>query len=715
MRADGSLGEDELFETLQADGASFQLEIAGISGPWGVRRVSFQERLSRPFAAVVEAVLSEGTAPEADQLLGRLFALEITRGGETRNVRGLVRQASASNRNGVTQIQLHLVPSIWRLGLGMDTRTHDATTIPDLVTLVVDEHLGPGVVDVDHQLSRVYETHEFLVQYRESALSFLSRWMEQEGLFFFSSTRGDREVLTLVDSLTNLPVACAGTNGEVVHQGPEATDRPEILSGLQRTREVGVTAVIIAGYDWTNPALEVCAKNTATSEIDPPAWVYDHANAVTFHRYDGQQYLHNSAQRAAELRSEALHAMRETWTARSNLISAQPGHVLTVVGSPEGEFDGEYMITGAESIGIADENLHGSWINRLVLVPTSAPFRPPLETPRPIVSGPETATVVGPKENDDIHTDVHGRVQVHFHWDRRRDRGNGNVSCWVRAQHAWAGPGFGTLFLPRVGMEVVVNFLGGNPDSPIITGCLYNGRNRTGVQLPAEKTVSTIRTDSNGEPGFNELKFDDDAGHESISIHAQKNMSEAIENDHSSRVGRDQSATIGRDQNVNIAGNQNIVIGRNETPGPLANPGAGLDIAGEYDLKVSSKMTVSVGESSKLIIDGSTITLETSKKFELKVGDSTITIDRTSITGKSATIMLQAGEGPRSVLKLDGDADLKGGRQVHIHKDNSALTLREGNAALEGPVVGVTGDTSVTIAGGGGQAEFSGGEVALNA
>src|SRR5690606_2699053 len=195
-------------------------------------------------------------------------------------------------------------------------------------------------------------------------------------------------------------------------------------------------------------------------------------------------------------------------------VSAQPGHVFELQGADL--HDDRYVIVAMSSTGTAGEN-GGEYTNSLRVIPTRMPYRPP-PIERPMMPGPETATVVGP-EGEEIYTDKHGRIKVQFHWDRQGQR-NAQSSAWIRVSQAWAGPGWGFLFIPRIGMEVIVSFLGGDPDRPIVTGCVYNGSNPTPYTLPDEKTKSTIKTNSSlGGGGSNELRFEDKKGSEEVYIH----------------------------------------------------------------------------------------------------------------------------------------------------------------------------------------------------
>jgi type VI secretion system secreted protein VgrG len=300
----------------------------------------------------------------------------------------------------------------------------------------------------------------------------------------------------------------------------------------------------------------------------------------------------------------------------------------------------------------------------------------------------------------------------------------------------WAGPSWGTWFLPRVGMEVVVEFLDGNPDRPLVTGCVYNSQNPPPYPLPDEKTKSTIKSNSSkGGGGFNEFRFEDAKGSEEIFLHAQKDLNEVIRNDMSTSVGHDQSLvvhndrskqvkgyetiTINKDRMTTIDGSESITIkgslnmvvlggankGKAGDPSPL---GVGVDVTGEYNIKASSKFTVTVG-ASKLIMDTSSIALETSAKISLTVGGSSITLVPAQIDVASATVVAAGGKAA-SVLKLDGDADLKGGGKVLVHKGGSELLL-DGAAAMKGSTATVTGEALAELKGA--PAKVTGGDVTI--
>src|SRR5690606_20946379 len=217
-----------------------------------------------------------------------------------------------------------------------------------------------------------------------------------------------------------------------------------------------------------------------------------------------------------------------------------PAHMFELVGTDE--HDDRYLILGIDARLSTDEN-GGELQTSMDVIRAKTPYRPPAPR-RPVVPGPETATVVGPP-GEEIHTDRHGRVKVQFHWDRQGQR-NEHSSAWIRVTQGWAGTGWGFMFIPRIGMEVVVSFLGGDPDRPIVTGCVYNGANTPPYPLPDEKTKSTIKTKSSvGDDGSNELRFEDKAGSEEVYIHAQRDFNEVVKHNHSTSVKANQSNSVG--------------------------------------------------------------------------------------------------------------------------------------------------------------------------
>src|SRR6185503_18001623 len=249
---------------------------------------------------------------------------------------------------------------------------------------------------------------------------------------------------------------------------------------------------------------------------DPVLEDYDHTDAVAIYDYSGRAYGANDASTQAQMRAERLDLDRQAWTMRSTVLTAQPGKILELTGCPDGALDGRrYLIVSLQASGEATEGANGGYENSMHCVPVDVPYRPARKTPRPIALGPTTAIVTGPS-GEEIHTDEHGRIKVQFHWDRLGKKDE-KSSCWIRVSQIWAGGAWGAVFLPRIGHEVVVDFLEGDPDRPLVVGSVYHGTNVPPYALPAEKTKSTIKSNSSsGGGGFNEIRFEDKKGSEEI-------------------------------------------------------------------------------------------------------------------------------------------------------------------------------------------------------
>jgi type VI secretion system secreted protein VgrG len=510
--------------------------------------------------------------------------------------------------------------------------------------------------------------------------------MEQEGIFWFFADGEDGEKLILADGMDGLPFGRSSHDGRVPHRGAMAAGTAESVFDLHHAEELGPTSATIREYDWTNPSLDITAQQSSDSPLDPAPEVYDHTDAVSFHWYDGRQYGHHTASRAAQIRLEHLTLMRQRWSMHGNVLTAMPGHVLRVEGAPQGDLDGSYMIVRVESGGVATEGGTGTWVNSLVVVPTSVPYRSSPSTPRPVVPGPETATVVGP-DGQEIHTDEHGRVKVHFHWDRVRGRTDAESSCWIRVAQNWAGAGFGTFFLPRIGMEVVVSFLGGNPERPLVTGCVYNGANASPASpLPAKKTQSVIRTKSSlNSDGYNELRFEDEAGREFVSLHAQRNLLERVLHDHRTHVGHNQRNQVDNDQEITVHGNRTRTIDGDET----------IVVKGTRDARIGEDG----GDDKLWVINNQEVQIDGNRTLEVAFGDTIHVrgIRQDTVDG-GITTTVQHG-GVRQTINSGGWTMTTTGNVSHTVTGGMIVDTSDGITMNAGANVSIDGATGVEVSG----------------
>ncbi|MEQ8724024.1 MAG: type VI secretion system tip protein TssI/VgrG [Sandaracinaceae bacterium] len=625
---------------------TFLLEVAGLDGQWGVISVSLQESLNSIPSAQIRARYDGH--PERSDLLLAEAKLTVERGEQLREFKGLVFHARIQEGDEDSEVTFQLAPAATYLAHKVNNRIHQNLTVVEAIIETYKGMLGPLQRSVDESnLQRTYEKREYNVQYQESNLSFLSRLAEEEGIFWFFDYEGDKEVLVLADAVAGLAQARANDGGEAPYH-PDSRQAPdgESVTQVNRDEVIGATDVVVRGWDWTNPALDVVAEQTGRGDAEPATEIYDHTDALIVHDYRDEQYKGNTARIQAQLRAERLDLDRKHWSMNANVVSAHPGRTLGVVGSP-GDFDARYLIVSMTSHGSATEGVSGTWTSSMDVVPTAVPYRPPHRTPRPIAHGPETAIVVGPGGSE-IHTDEHGRVKVRFHWDRDHAPRENDSSCWIRVSHNWAGPGFGTFFLPRVDMEVVVSFLGGNPDRPIVTGCVYHGTNRVGVELDAKKTQSLIRTKSSpNSEGFNEMRFEDEAGNEFIYVHAEKDYTEEVEHDHSTHVKNCQTNTVDVDQTE--------TVGHDQT----------MHVKNDRKKTVDKFETTTIGED----------------RDETVHGAETVTIDKTRDHTVKKDESLLVTEGHRSVTVMTGEdkETYKGGRATTVDKHDNLHVIGGNN------------------------------------
>ncbi len=438
--------------------------------------------------------------------------------------------------------------------------------MPDILYQV----LGENAVRFDMRLKARYKRWTYLVQYRETDLSFICRQLEHEGIFFWFEHGADGETLVLADHLSAHP-ECPGYATVSYYSGVQTRPDRDHFDAWRLTRRVEPGRLIHADYDFERPSSDL-----TTEHADPRGHLFDHY--TRFHypgdyldTGDGSQYAANTLER--------LQREQETVHLSGRVRGAAPGHRLTLAEHPRADQNRELTLI-AVSYDIADNDYEGSVGSTtsrfhvdVEAIPADRPFRPPLATPKPRTRGVETAVVVGPP-GEEIHTDEYGRVKVHFHWDRYGAR-DGTDTCWIRVASPWAGSGFGAIHIPRIGQEVIVDFEHGDPDRPIITGRVYNAEQMPPWPLPANQTQSGVLTRSSkggaaGEglrdgPGdANALRFEDRKGQEQVWFHAQKDYLTEVEHDESKWVGNDRRKEIDRDEFNTIHRDRTEVVDRNE-------------------------------------------------------------------------------------------------------------------------------------------------------
>jgi len=537
---------------------------------------------------------------------------------QLRHFSGIVVEAERGNAgHHRTSYRVTLLPSLYRLDNGSDCRIFQAQSVPDIVKTVLDEH---GVTDVSWDIGEEHEVREYLVCYNETHLAFIERILAEEGIFYFFryGEKGKVE-LVLTDQPFNMPV-CEGQPFLSYNATASGAIKTPYCFALNQRQLLRATQFSQRDYTFHNPN----AGLAQTGALAPRGEKRDYE----LYRYPGRYKRDGVGSYVTQQRIEALRVDSNIISAQANTPLLLPGHQFALVDHPDPALNNKWRvltirhegtqpqswgedaavqterrpviappaIPGSEmsgaafgivrsrSAGLLETRFkHGldlvaldnkeaqtatTYACAFTALESTQPYRPP-QSCKPLVDGPQIALVVGP-EGEQIHTDKHGRVKIHFPWDRHKDAQAEDSSCWIRVSQAWGGGSFGNIAVPRIGQEVIVDFLEGDPDQPIIMGRAYHANNHTPYKLPDHKTKMAIRSDSHkGDGGFNELSFEDEKGQENMFLHAEKDQTIKVRNNRSERIdanslqaiGANQAVEIGKNLHEQIGGGMNIIVG----------------------------------------------------------------------------------------------------------------------------------------------------------
>ncbi len=677
---------------------------------------SGHESLSRPFAFVIELVCDDPNvdleAPIGQSarltLTGRLFD------GATypRYVHGVIErfvQIGAGHRQ--SRYQATLVPALKRLAYTRNSQIFQKQSAPDVsIQVLRADKLG------DDQISALLHSNhgvrDYCVQYQESDLDFVQRLWEEEGIFYFFEHQRDVGKLILGDG---------GHAFSSLDRYPEVRLRDhhhlheECLTEFRAESALRPGSTVLRDFRFEQPTLDLEASADSDKFSD-----------YKMYFFPGEYADPAMGRELAKLRLEELQCQKSRYVGSGSVRAMLPGYKFTLSGHRRTDCNQEYLITSAWHKGTQPQALATerasqnapSYTNRIECIPAAVPFRPQRSTPRPSIAGVQTAVVVGPA-GEEIHCDEHGRVKVKFHWDRKPGRDD-TSSCWIRVSQPWGGAGQGGMFIPRVGQEVVVQFLEGDPDRPLIVGRVYNGENPVPHGLPASKNISTIRSASTpGGGGYNEIKFDDSKGKEELFVHAQFDLNEIVQHNHSTTVFANQSNHVHQDQSNTVDGKQTETIKKDQT---LTVTEGNQDISvvkGHSRLTVKQDRTVTVqnGHHSVEVQTGnSSHTVNTGHHSVLvRTGDSSLTVNsgshKTSVlTGSHVVHVATGGSGvivdsgahttkckQTLVLQSDGaGVELLGQGTIH-GKSDSDVQLEAPEIVLSGAEITISAGQKITL------------------
>jgi len=544
---------------LRGNEARFLFEISGVTPELLVVRFDLAEGVSVPYELSVE-LACDGEV-KMDDALGKEGFLTLTGDGGDRIVHGVVdRFEHTGNRGRFGLYSARVVPYLRWLSLERDCRIFQNKNVPDIVKQILQDS-GLPTDRFDFRLQQSYAAVEYCVQYRETDLDFVSRLLEEEGIFYFFEHSDTKHLLVFADG-TVAYKEIAGESGVTYNFSQGIAPSEECVYRFAFSRQVRSGKMTRRDYNFEKPGLDL--KKEEQAKVHEKLEVYD---------YPGRYVEPDRGKQLSKIRLEESMTYYEAADGESTCVRLVPGFKFSLSDHDHGEYNREYFLTRLVTRGEQPQSLQeasggsGStefgYSSRFTAIPASVPFRPARVTPKPVVEGIQTAKVTGP-DGEEIYTDKYGRVKVQFHWDRVGDHDE-KSSCWIRVSSTFAGGQYGSIFTPRIGQEVVVDFLEGDPDRPLITGSVYNADQMPPYELPGEKTKSTTKTNSSlGGKGFNEIRFEDKKGEEQVFVHGEKDADIRIKNDRREWVGNDRHLVVARDQVEKVERDRHAEVVRDE-------------------------------------------------------------------------------------------------------------------------------------------------------
>ena len=643
-----------------ANKARFLFKIEDIK--LGVMDFSAREEISSPYE--VDLTVTSEDEIDFDTVIGKEALLTIIGHETDRYFHGIINQfMQVGSKGRVFIYQTTLVPSLWLLSLEQDCRIFQDETIQDIVSKILQEARITSDLFA-FRLQNQYQKRKYCVQYRETDLNFISRLLEEEGIFYFFEHESDKHLLVFGDSAVNYQPIAGVQNQEgkteVLFHPPDAmVPAEESVQSFLFSREIQSGKVTLRDFNFKKPSLDLTADDQA-----------DENQNLEIYDFPGEYIEKERGKKLSQIRLQETLMYKDKAEGQSNCSRFIPGFTFKLTKHDREDFSQEYLLVDVLHTGSQPEVLEEqadmggfSYSNQFFGIPSSVTLRPEIKTPKPVVEGVQTAIVSGPK-GEEIHTDDYGRVKVQFHWDRKGER-NEKSSCWIRVASSFAGGNYGCIFTPRIGHEVIVDFMEGDPDRPIITGSVYNANTMPPYKLPDEKTKSTLKTNSYKGKGFNEIRFEDEKDKEEIFIHAQKNLDMRVKNDRREWIGKDRHLFVKRDKLEEVDRDGHVIIKRDEMK----------EIGRDHNLKVKGKESIEVTGSRSVKVQGDVIEVFQGKHSEQVTQDYYVKGMNVVVEGMTGLTIKVGG----SFITLNSGGIFISGPMVMINSGGSALPGVAGN------------------------------------
>lgn len=716
-----------------------------------VLKLSGEEVISQPFHFELE-LISPDHGLDLDALINESACLTLHGLEAPRLVHGIIEQAEHLRvGRHYSHYRIRLIPTLSSLRYTANLRIFQQKTTREIVEDVIRE-AGFDPALLSWSLIGTYAPRDYCVQYRESDWDFISRLLEEEGIFYYFQHSEEQDTLMLGDhtdahrTLPNAATLPFRDEARVSGLQEEAVHALSAIAGLASGKHS------LRDYRFKLPTLNMEVNRSA-----------DRFQSLETYDYPGDYVDPSLGKRLVKMRLEQAQVGRSLYRGATTCRHLMPGYRFNLELHPRDECNTRLVVQRVQHEATQPQVLeeeHGA--DQVPHIPYQAqfechraevPFRPERNTRRPLVTGLQPALVVGP-QGQEIYVDEFGRVKVQFYWDREGTQDE-RSSCWIRVSHPWAGTGFGMVNLPRIGQEVLVQFLEGDPDRPVIVGRMYNADNPHPYPLPDEKTKSTWKSNSSpGGNGFNELRFEDKAGQEEVFLHAQKDMNVNILNNHSRTVGANESVSVGGNQSISVSGNRSVSVDKNQTVTILGSnnitiqgqqasggvTGGSLNITGDYKLDASNTIEIQAPTHIKLTCGGSSILMEPGKITLTAGGNASLVLDANAFmtSAASSTILLDANacmassgssvvlldsnaliassggsstlldanatmaSSGQSVVKLDANATMASSGQSSLVLDTNATLSGTAKADVTAPLTSISGQAKASLSGGSG-------------
>jgi type VI secretion system secreted protein VgrG len=587
-----------------------------------LRGFNGSERISQLYQFELD-LLSENDSIKFQDVVGKQATIRIhDADGKDRHWDGFISCFSQGLQDGrLTAYRAQFVPWLWFLTRTADCRIFQNQKVPDIIQRIFTDL---KFHDFQLRLYGSYTPRDYCVQYRETDFNFVSRLMEEEGICYFFEHQDGKHTLILADDLAAHKLCPKQESARCGFSGEGTTYKEDLVTEWHHHEEFRTGAWAQTDYNFETPATSL----SVTIKGKNPYEIYE---------YPGEHQVRSEGDRYSRIRLQEHTVPCVVSHGTSMCRHFTSGHKFTLQDHYRNDLNQAYLITAVRHMATVgssyqvgrEDQQELTYRNTFDCIPFSVPYRPPRVTPQPFVQGCQTAVVVGPG-GEEIYTDKYGRVKVQFHWDREGKK-NENSSCWVRVSHPWAGQGWGAISIPRIGQEVVVDFLEGDPDQPIIIGRVYNAGQMAPFGMPGGAVISGVKSNSTkGGGGYNEISLNDTKGNELINIHAQYDQQKKVEHDERVNVGNDRTEGVGHDEKITIGNNRTEKVGVDEK----------ITIGSNRTEKVGSNETITIGANRKESVgNNETISIGANRTETVGSNESiSVAIARTRVVGANESV-----------------------------------------------------------------------------